>query len=87
MTNNVSNQKLELNYPCSWEYRLIACSKQEALEAIKECIKKEYKLTKSNKSKSGKYESFIVELLVHNEDERYELFRLLKEHKNIKMVL
>ncbi|QOG12425.1 YbeD family protein [Arcobacter sp. FWKO B] len=87
MSDILADKKLELQYPCSWEYKLISYTKDDVMVAIKECIKKEYKLTPSKTSKGGKYESYTLELLVHNEDERVELFHMLKSHQNIKMVL
>jgi putative lipoic acid-binding regulatory protein len=87
MKNVLEGKKLELQYPCLWEYKLISFSHNDVLVAVNECVKKEYKLKPSKTSAKGKYESFTLELLVHNEDERVELFQILKSHQNIKMVL
>lgn len=87
MRNVLEGKKLELDYPCLWEYKLISFSQDDVMVALKECINKEYKLFPSKTSSSGKYESFTLELLVHNEDERVELFHMLKSHQKIKMVL
>ncbi|MCK9338230.1 MAG: DUF493 domain-containing protein [Arcobacteraceae bacterium] len=87
MKNIAEDKKVEIEYPCTWEYRLITYSKDHLMVAVEECIKKEYSLKPSKSSKGGKYESFSLELLVHNEDERVELFHMLKSHENIKMVL
>lgn len=80
--------KLELTYPCSWAYKLIA-GEQEALEkAIHDVIlQREHTLTHSKNSKGGKYVSMNLELLVHNEDDRNFIYEALKAHQNIKMVL
>jgi len=80
--------KLELDYPCTWCYKLVAGEKKALEQAIHDVIvEREHTLTHSNKSKTGKYISMNLELLVQNEDERDFIFRALKAHDNIKMVL
>jgi len=85
---NDSEKKAVFEYPCNWCYKVIA-SEREALEqAIRDVIDdREHKLTPSNKSKSGKYTSMNLDLLVHNEDDRTFIYEALKQHQNIKMVL
>ena len=85
---NDSKEKLELEYPCSWCYKLIG-NEEEAIEkAIHDIInEREYKLKQSNSSKNGKYVSLNLDLLVHNEDDRNFIYEALKAHQNIKMVL
>jgi len=85
---NDSEKKLELTYPCSWTYKVIASEQKALQEAIKEVIQeREHKLTTSNTSKTGKYTSMNLDLLVHNEDDRTFIFEALKKHQDIKMVL
>jgi len=85
---NDSEQKLELQYPVSWKYKLISLSKEQIKSAIHDVIlEREHKLNHSNNSKTGKYVSMNLELLVHNEDDRNFIYEALKAHQNIKMVL
>ena len=85
---NDKEEKLELTYPCNWAYKLIASEKQALEKAIHDVIdEREHSLTHSNNSKSGKYMSMNLELLVHNEDDRNFIYEALKAHSNIKMVL
>ncbi|MDX9814076.1 MAG: DUF493 domain-containing protein [Sulfurimonas sp.] len=85
---NETKQKLELEYPCLWSYKLIGVCKEDIECAIKEVIlEKEHTLKHSNNSKSGKYISMNFELLVHNDDERTYIFDSLKKHDKIKFVL
>ena len=85
---NESKEKLELIYPCDWSYKLIAGEKEALQKAIRDVIdEREHKLTHSNKSKSGKYISMNLDLLVHNEDDRNFIYEALKAHNAIKMVL
>ena len=44
-------------------------------------------LTHSKNSKSGKYISMNLDMLVHNEDDRNFIYEALKKHQDIKMVL
>jgi len=50
-------------------------------------LEREHTLTVSNKSKTGKYTSMNLDMLVHNEDDRTFIFEALKKHQDIKMVL
>ncbi|EDZ63338.1 protein containing DUF493 [Sulfurimonas gotlandica GD1] len=85
---NDRTEKLELTYPCSWAYKLIAGEKEALEKAIHDVIlEREHKLTHSNNSKAGKYVSMNLDLLVHNEDDRNFIYEALKAHQNIKMVL
>lgn len=85
---NAREEKLELVYPCSWSYKVIALEVEMLQKAIKDIIdEREHKLTHSKNSKSGKYISMNLDMLVHNEDDRNFIYQALKAHKNIKMVL
>ena len=85
---NDSKKKLELNYPCSWAYKLIGHEKEAIKKAIHDVIiEREHKLTNSKASKTGKYVSMNLDLVIQNEDERNFIYEALKAHQNIKMVL
>ena len=85
---NDSKQKLELEYPCSWTYKLIGYEKKAIQKAIHEVIlEREHDLTHSNASKTGKYVSMNLDLVIQNEDERNFIYEALKAHQHIKMVL
>lgn len=85
---NDRKDKLELKYPCTWCYKVIASEKKALEQAIKDVLdEREHKLTHSNNSKTGKYISMSLDLLVHNEDDRTFIFEALKKHQHIKMVL
>ena len=85
---NDRKEKLELTYPCKWCYKVIA-SEQKALEqAVRDVIQeREHTLEHSNKSKTGKFTSMNLDILVHNEDDRTFIYEALKQHQHIKMVL
>jgi putative lipoic acid-binding regulatory protein len=85
---NDRDQKLELTYPCSWSYKLIGHEKEAIQKAIHDVIlERECDIVHSNVSKTGKYISMNLDLVIQNEDERNFIFEALKAHQNIKMVL
>ena len=85
---DLSKEKLELNYPCSWEYKLVVLEHIDIHVTVKEVIlHREHKVKASKVSSKGKYKSYTLEMLVHNEDDRKEIFRMLGQHTDIKMVL
>ena len=85
---DLSDKKLELEYPCSWEYKLVVLESCNIKKCVKEVVlDREHTLKISKTSSKGKFKSYSLEMLVHNDDDRTELFRLLGEHIDIKMVL
>lgn len=85
---DLSKEKLELTYPCVWNYKLIGLSEIGVRTAIGDVIlEKPHKLLPSKVSRSGKFQSFDLELIVHCEDERIMIFESLRAHSEIKMVL
>lgn len=85
---NDSTQKLELTYPCTWCYKVVAYERAGIeIAAMEIFCDRKYSLEPSKASKGGKYISMNLELLVHNEDERTYFFETLKAHEHIKMVL
>ncbi|MBD3829461.1 MAG: DUF493 domain-containing protein [Arcobacter sp.] len=85
---DLSKEKLELDYPCNWEYKLIVLEHINIKTTVTEVISnREHKVKESKVSSKGKYKSYTLEMLVHNEDDRKEIFKMLGEHTHIKMVL
>ncbi len=85
---DLNKHKLKLDYPCSWKYKVVILELTNLNHILKEVFKeREYKSSKSNVSKKGKFQSFNIELIVHSDDDRKEIHKLLSENKNIKMVL
>lgn len=85
---NDSEKKLELEYPCTWSYKLIGHEKEAIQKAIHDVIiQREHKLNHSNNSKTGKYVSMNLDLVIQDEEERNFIYEALKAHQNIKMVL
>ncbi len=85
---DLSKEKLELVYPCVWNYKLIGLTEAGVKAAICEIIlEKPHKLKPSKSSKGGKYQSFDLEIIVASDDERIVVYESLRKHQEIKMVL
>ncbi len=85
---NDRKEKLELEYPCNWCYKVIGNDKESIKDAVKDVIdEREHKLTESKASKSGKYVSMNLDMLVHNDDDRKTIYEELKKHDKVKMVI
>uniref|UniRef100_UPI0040478B73 HP0495 family protein n=1 Tax=Aliarcobacter sp. TaxID=2321116 RepID=UPI0040478B73 len=85
---DLSKEKLVLNYPCSWEYKLVVLEHIDIKITVKEIVSnREHKVKESKVSSKGKFKSYTLELLVHNDDDRTEIYKMLEDHSNIKMVL
>jgi uncharacterized protein len=85
---DLSKEKLVLNYPCNWIYKLIVKSELDLKLALNDILEnRDYKLTSSNFSKKSNFQSFNLDILVHNEDDRKLLYEILYNHPTIKMVL
>ncbi len=88
LNDKLEGKKLELEYPCNWCYKVIASERKALENAIKEVMnEREHALSDSNKSKTGKYVSMNLDMLVHNDDDRQFIYDALKKHQDIKMVL
>lgn len=85
---NDIEQKLLLEYPCNWSYKVVGEERELMEKAIREVVlEREHSIAHSNTSSGGKYISLNLELLVHNEDDRTFIYEALKAHQHVKMVL
>jgi putative lipoic acid-binding regulatory protein len=81
-------KKPEINYPCEWSFKVIGADKQlvrNAAEIVME--QREYLLHYSRGSRTGKYHSWNIDLVVKDENERNRIFADLKSHTAITMVI
>lgn len=77
-----------LEYPCSWTYKVIGGEGEGLRVAIAEVMGERYCLvTPSRTSRSGKYQSLDIEVVVRDEAERNALYVALKGHRAVVMVL
>jgi uncharacterized protein len=81
-------QKVQLEYPCTWIYKIIGPNEDEMRSAVAEIIRdRACKVSLSHSSASAKYHCLNVELSVESESHRTALYEALKAHKAVKMVI
>ncbi|MCF6150137.1 MAG: DUF493 domain-containing protein [Candidatus Kuenenia sp.] len=77
-----------IHYPCEWLYKVIGCDKESVHDAVAESIPdRTYNIVASNESKTGKYLSFNVTVMVYDETCRNTIYKKLRSHNDIKIVL
>jgi len=85
---NLNEHKLELNYPCDWKYKVVIRCEQDINSIIKEVLEeRKHGIKPSKTSSKGKFKSFTLDMLVHNEEDRKEIYKLLSDHQHIKMIV
>ncbi len=87
MIDNRENEKASIDYPCEWAYKVIGSDKESVHNAVASVIQdSEYLINDSNTSKTGKYLSFNVTVIVNDEAFRNMIYQAFKEHADIKFV-
>ena len=83
-----NHQGPKIEYPCRWQYKIIAESRTE-IRRVAELHVRERPLTlaDSNVSSGGRYVSMNLEVTVCSDEERLELYRLLAGDPAIRVVL
>lgn len=85
--DSINNQEVNIDYPCEWLCKVIGSDKESVHKAVAGVIEdREYHINDSNTSKSGKYRSFNVTVMVSNEAYRNNIYQALKGHDDIKFV-
>ena len=80
--------KVQIDYPCVWQYKLIGMDQQAVRAAVAAHLgDAPYSLSDSRKSGAGKYISMNLEVSVDSNEQRLELYQALAEHPAIKVVL
>jgi putative lipoic acid-binding regulatory protein len=81
-------EKPEIQYPCTWVYKVIGEDTVVMMELIiTACAPAEVRITNSHTSSGGKYHSLNATLEVESEEMRLEIYELLKNHPAVKIVL
>jgi len=82
------DKKVEIEYPCEWKYKVIGEECEKIENAVKSVMGgRPHSCTFSKTSNKGSYHSYEIKALVHNEDDRTEIFHQLKKHDDLKTVL
>jgi putative lipoic acid-binding regulatory protein len=78
----------EIDYPCEWSFKVIGTDKQLVRRATEGVMdQREYLLQYSKSSKTGKYHSWNIDLVVKDEHERNQIYAELKHHPDVSMVI
>ncbi len=81
-------EKLELEYPCRWLYKVIGRSEEAVRGAVLQVVEVDgLTLELSHRSSGGSYVSFNVEVTVQSEQQRKSLYEALRAHDDVRMVL
>ena len=80
-------QKVQIEYPTIWRYKVIGENARKTREAIESVTDRPCTISFSKQSSRGKYQSFNADIMVHSEEEREKIYHDLKAHVDIKMVL
>ncbi len=84
----LEGKKLELEYPCNWDYKVIINAHCKIEHVVKNVIgDRTYKIGAPKHSKDKNYISYKVSLLVHSDEDRVGLFDLFKKEDCVKIVL
>ncbi len=87
MVDKIDKSEPSIDYPCEWIYKVIGRDKECIHSAVASIIQdNEYHIENSNTSKTGKYLSFSVAVMVSDEAYRNQIYQDLKEHNDIKFV-
>lgn len=77
-----------VEYPSPWNYRLIGVAVPEMHAALVVLLEsRPYAVRPGNQSRTGRYCSIDVELVVHSDEDRHELFARFKAHPAFVYVL
>lgn len=85
MTNG--DQKVSIDYPCRWCYKIIGSDEAKMRAAIADVIAGACEITASRSSATGKYVSLNIVVQVENEQSRIAVYEALCKHPSVKMVL
>ncbi len=78
----------DIRYPCVWLYKIIGTDRT-AMQAVpaEELGDAPYSLSDSRTSGSGRYISMNLQVSVHSDAQRVDLYTRLAEHPAVTMVL
>lgn len=88
MLYDLSNEKLELDYPCKWTYKVIGAGEEVLRLAIADIVHdREFSLTLSNESRTGKYCCLNLQMVVDSDEVRTRIYDALRSHPLIRLIL
>lgn len=84
----LEGKKLDLEFPCPWTYTIFGADEDLLRAAAAEVVgAAQHTLEFSNASKTGKYRSFHLVVIVTDDKHRLAIFRELHGHPDVAYVL
>ncbi len=84
----MSDERLHIDYPCRWLYKVITTDEHGDRQRIQSMLQDcGCRITPSHRSRTGKYSSLDVEIEVRDEVHRNTVYLLLRELATVKVVL
>lgn len=81
-------RRAHIEYPCSWPYRLLGEDEAALRAAIAQVIEdREHTIEVGNSSRTGRYLSLHLQVIVQDEPDRNGLLRGLQLNADVKYVL
>jgi len=81
-------EKLVLDYPCAWIYKIIGASESDLRRAVAEVLGDHpCTISFSSASSGGKYLCLNLEVEVATEEQRNSLHQALKAHAAVRLIL
>jgi putative lipoic acid-binding regulatory protein len=85
---DLNAHKLELEYPCPWTYKLIGADEFVMRTVVADLLgEMKYALTYTRSSRTGKYCSLELQLIVESDEHRKGIFTALGNHPAFRAVL
>ncbi len=83
-----AHDRPDIDYPVSWPYKVVGSDEARLGGAIAHAVGAlEHTVRHSNKSRTGKYISLELVVVVENEAQRLNIGQALYEHADVKFVL
>ncbi|PIE56442.1 MAG: cytoplasmic protein [Desulfobulbus propionicus] len=83
-----NSDRPDIDYPCSWQYRVIGIDRDGLMQAVSACIsKRPCEIRVGNTSSGGRYVSVILEVEVSSDEDRLTLYSQLAALAEVRMVL
>lgn len=80
--------KPEIRYPVLWLFKLMGESEEAMRAAVTEiCVGRELTMAGGNKSRTGKYCTLNLEMMLFNDEERLYFYESLGRHASVRMIL
>lgn len=88
MLHNLSDGKPLISYPCQWQYTVIGSDWEAIRLAVADVVGAvKYSFAESHTSRTGKYRSGHLALVVQTEEHRTSIFHALRKHPAVTTVI